>query len=70
MAGRSYIASSGLKGKQSNNQDVLLGESLSVKGSQLAYLVPASLLKTGDKVTASNPMNYDDYLESDLPKQR
>ena len=68
MAGRSYIASSGLKGKQSNNQDVLLGESLSVKGSQLAYLVPASLLKTGDKVTASNPMNYDDYLESDLPK--
>ena len=68
LAGRSYIASSGLKGKQSNNQDVLLGESLSVKGSQLAYLVPASLLKTGDKVTASNPMNYDDYLESDLPK--
>ena len=46
----------------------MLGESLSVKGSQLAYLVPAALLKTGSEVSASNPMNYDDYLTSDLRK--
>lgn len=43
----------------------MLGESLSVKGSQLAYLVPAALLKTGSKVSASNPMNYDDYIVSE-----
>ena len=68
LAGRNYIAASDVKGTTgTSNSDVLLGESLSVKGSQLAYLVPAVLLNTGDKVTASNPMNYDDYLASDLP---
>lgn len=70
LAGRSYIAVSGIKGSSENaNSDVMLGESLSVKGSQLAYLVPAALLKTGSKVSASNPMNYDDYCESDLMKK-
>lgn len=70
LAGRSYIAVSGIKGSSENaNSDVMLGESLSVKGSQLAYLVPAALLKTGSEVSASNPMNYDDYCESDLMKK-
>lgn len=70
LAGRSYIAVSGIKGSSENaNSDVMLGESLSVKGSQLAYLVPAALLKTGSEVSASNPMNYDDYRESDLMKK-
>ena len=66
LAGRNYIAVSGVKGSSENaNSDVMLGESLSVKGSQLAYLVPAALLK----VSASNPMNYDDYIVSDLMKK-
>lgn len=70
LAGRSYIAASGVKGSSENaNSDVMLGESLSVKGSQLAYLVPAALLKTGSAVSASNPMNYDAYLASDLVKK-
>ena len=70
LAGRNYIAVSGVKGSSENaNSDVMLGESLSVKGSQLAYLVPAALLKTGSKVSASNPMNYKDYIESDLMKK-
>ena len=70
LAGRSYIAASGVKGSSGNaNSDVMLGESLSVKGSQLAYLVPAVLLKTGSAVSASNPMNYDDYRASDLVKK-
>ena len=71
LAGRNYIAVSGVKGTAGTaaNKDVMLGESLSVKGSQLAYLVPAALLKTGSKVSASNPMNYDDYRESDLMKK-
>ena len=48
LAGRNYIAVSGVKGTAGTaaNKDVMLGESLSVKGSQLAYLVPAALLKT------------------------
>lgn len=70
LAGRSYIATSNLKGKADNSGDVMLGESLSVKGSQLAYLVPIALLKTGDQVTAANPMNADDYLKSDLPNAK
>lgn len=71
LAGRNYIAVSGVKGTAGTaaNKDVMLGESLSVKGSQLAYLVPAALLKTGSKVSASNPMNYDDYRASDLMKK-
>lgn len=70
LAGRSYIAASGVKGSSGNaNSDVMLGESLSVKGSQLAYLVPAALLKTGSAVSASNPMNYKDYIKSDLMKK-
>lgn len=70
LAGRSYIAASGVKGSSGKaNSDVMLGESLSVKGSQLAYLVPAALLKTGSAVSASNPMNYDDYRASDLVKK-
>lgn len=70
LAGRSYIAASGVKGSSGNaNSDVMLGESLSVKGSQLAYLVPAALLKTGSAVSASNPMNYDAYHASDLVKK-
>ena len=70
LAGRSYIAASGVKGSSGNaNSDVMLGESLSVKGSQLAYLVPAALLKTGSAVSASNPMNYDAYRASDLVKK-
>lgn len=69
LAGRSYIAVSGIKGSsETANSDVMLGESLSVKGSQLAYLVPAALLKTGNEVSASNPMNYEDYRTSDLIK--
>ena len=68
LAGRSYIAVSGVKGAAANS-DVMLGESLSVKGSQLAYLVPAALLKTGSEVSASNPMNYDAYRASDLVKK-
>ena len=71
LAGRNYISVSGVKGTAGTaaNKDVMLGESLSVKGSQLAYLVPAALLKTGSEVSASNPMNYKDYIKSDLMKK-
>ena len=73
LAGKNYIASkalsttgapgSGETGSTGNSDDVLTGESLTVKGTQLAYLVPDSLLeKDGDSY--HNPMTYDSYMEA------
>ena len=58
IAGRNYIASSKVKAKdRTNTNDVVTGESLTVKGTQLAYLVPKEVLGA-----SGNPMTYDDYL--------
>lgn len=58
IAGRNYIASSKVKANdRTNTNDVVTGESLTVKGTQLAYLVPAEILGA-----SGNPMTYDDYL--------
>ena len=61
LAGKSYIASSkvpSVSGK-TNSKDVVTGESLSVKGAQLAYLVPSELLGDGQQ---TNPMTYEQYM--------
>lgn len=57
LAGRNYIASSKVTGRETNKNDIITGESITVKGTQLAYLVPSELL--GNK---GNPMSYDDYF--------
>lgn len=58
IAGRNYIASSKVKANdRTNTNDVVTGESLTVKGTQLAYLAPAEILGA-----SGNPMTYDDYL--------
>lgn len=66
LAGRNYIASKALSASgalrsgtdsKENSDDVLTGESVTVKGTQLAYLVPDSLF-IGDY---HNPMTYSDY---------
>lgn len=58
IAGRNYIASSKVKAyDRTNTNDVVTGESLTVKGTQLAYLAPAEILGA-----SGNPMTYDDYL--------
>lgn len=66
LAGRNYIASKALPasattgsgtGNTTSNDDVLTGESITVKGTQLAYLVPDSLF-IGDY---HNPMSQSDY---------
>lgn len=58
IAGRNYIASSKVKANdRTNTNDVATGESLTVKGTQLAYLAPAEILGA-----SGNPMTYDDYL--------
>lgn len=59
LAGRSYIASSKVSGNRSNKNDIITGESITVKGTQLAYLVPSELLGDG---TQGNPMTYNSYL--------
>lgn len=58
IGGRNYIASSKVKANnRSNTNDVATGESLTVKGTQLAYLVPKEVLGA-----SGNPLTYDAYL--------
>ena len=58
IAGRNYIASSKVKANdRTNTNDVVTGESLTVKGTQLAYLVPKEVLGA-----SGNPLTYDAYL--------
>ena len=64
LAGKNYIASKALSasGTSGNSTDVLTGESVTVKGTQLAYIVPDSLLGT-EKKDYHNPMDYNTYVE-------
>ena len=65
LAGKNYIASKALStsGTSGNSADVLTGESVTVKGTQLAYLVPDSLLRTAEK-DYHNPMDYNTYVKA------
>lgn len=49
LAGRNYIASSKVSGNRSNKNDIITGESITVKGTQLAYLVPSEIIGDGQK---------------------
>lgn len=59
LAGKNYIASTKIPSERGNKSDIMTGESLTVKGTQLAYLVPAELIGDG---TQTNPMTYDQYV--------
>lgn len=63
IAGKSYIASSKIpSGNEAQNQnDIMMGESLTVKGTQLAYLLPQELIGDG---TYKNPMSFEEYSKS------
>lgn len=66
LAGKNYIASKALSknntsGNVENSDDVLTGESVTVKGTQLAYLVPDALLGT-ETTEYHNPMDYTTYV--------
>ena len=66
LAGKNYVGTSKVAAISgtSNSSDVMTGESLTVKGTQLAYLFPVELF---DGVTVSgNPISYDEYLSSGL----
>lgn len=60
LAGKNYISGSKIPSAKGNKSDLLTGESLTVKGTQLAYLVPSKLIGDG---TLTNPMTGDQYLE-------
>ncbi len=66
LAGRNYVASSSksVSGKDHTNTDVMTGDSISVKGAQLAYLLPYKLLNIDSG--KGNPMTYTDYQSSGL----
>lgn len=62
LAGKNYIASSKVTGNQVNKNDIMTGESITVKGTQLAYLLPAELLGTGEQ-SYQNPMDVATFQE-------
>lgn len=66
LAGRSYIGTS----KVSNSNDIMMGESITVKGTQLAYLLPPKLIDASKlknpEMEIKNPMSVSDYENSGL----
>lgn len=70
LAGKNYISTSTEKSVEgrSNTSDIMTGESITVKGSQLAYLAPVEILGTDSDKSENmhNPMTYEEYLNSDL----
>lgn len=66
LAGRSYIGTS----KVSNSNDIMMGESITVKGTQLAYLLPPELIDVSKlknpEMEIKNPMSVSDYENSGL----
>ena len=70
LAGKSYVGTSGLSTGTagSNTSDVMTGESLTVKGTQLAYLFPVELFDLSTALSG-NPVSYDEYISSGLMQQ-
>ena len=71
LAGRNYIASSKIPtnaDQGTNVNDIVMGESLTVKGTQLAYLAPTEILGNSNmsddgRSAMTNPMTFDEYTD-------
>ena len=71
LAGYSYIATGNEKlrdrysqGNANNNVDIKMGESIAVKGNQVAYLMPGEWIGTDSNKESKfghNPLSYDEY---------
>ena len=69
LAGKNYIATSKISAgsmNKVNSTDIMMGESLTVKGTQLAYLAPTEILGNNsmtadDRNAMTNPMTFDEY---------
>ncbi len=67
LAGKNYIASTKIpvsEAQGENKQDLMTGESLTVKGTQIAYLAPTEILGSSnmsekDRSAMNNPMTFD-----------
>ncbi len=77
LAGRSYIGTSNVNsiGGKNNDNDIMMGESITVKGTQLAYLLPPELTDTSKlkntltlkrRFDIKNPMSFLDYEKCGL----
>ena len=69
LAGKNYIATSMISAVSMNivnSTDIMMGESLTVKATQLAYLAPTEILGNNsmtadDRNAMTNPMTFDEY---------
>ena len=71
LAGYSYIATGNEKlrdrysqGNANNNVDIKMGESIAVKGNQIAYLIPGEWIGTDSGNVSRfghNPLSYEEY---------
>lgn len=70
LAGYSYIATGNERlrdnstGEARNNKDIKMGESIAVKGNQIAYLMPGEWIGTDSSKESKfghNPLSYDEY---------
>ncbi|MCD7726689.1 MAG: hypothetical protein LUI12_14235 [Clostridiales bacterium] len=65
LAGRAYVGLSQEEDTDNGLPHVLMGESISVKSNQIAYLVPAECVGTldGETVIGQNPVSFSTWLE-------
>lgn len=65
LAGRAYVSLPQEGGADNGLPHVLMGESISVKSNQIAYLVPPECIGTlaGRTLVGQNPMSFDAWLE-------
>lgn len=70
LAGYSYIATGNERlrlanvAESRNNKDIKMGESIAVKGNQIAYLMPGEWIGTDSNKESKfghNPLSYDEY---------
>lgn len=66
VAGYSFIQTSSIDSDLIDNKDIRMGESISLKGNQIAYLVPGECIGVdnyGDSLYGRNPITYQEYLK-------
>ena len=65
VAGYSFIQTSSIDSDLVDNKDIRMGESISLKGNQIAYLVPGECIGVnnyGESLYGRNPITYKEYL--------
>ena len=69
VGGYAYVGTGSVGSASSNNADILMGESIAIKGDQIAYLVPSScigvLTSAGEQkvIFGKNPLSGSEHTE-------